>query len=269
MQTTNPPPRRKISRLTLALGLLGIAAAATMISCATVQRTIVVPPHIEGATFVGSETCAQCHQNISKDFHTADHARLMAKGANAQEMGCESCHGPGSVHNESGGARNTILNPKRDPETCFQCHLDMKARFDTPHHHPIENGKVSCSDCHNPHKGQVIKGGGMSLTSESDTCMQCHTAQRGPFVFEHEAIREGCTTCHNPHGTVNDKMLVQRNQNLCLKCHFQSQGLPGQPPGTVYIGSRDHSGFVLRGTCWSAGCHEAVHGSHVSSSLRF
>jgi hypothetical protein len=23
------------------------------------------------------------------------------------------------------------------------------------------------------------------------------------------------------------------------------------------------------GTCWSAGCHEAVHGSQVSSSLRY
>jgi hypothetical protein len=54
-----------------------------------------------------------------------------------------------------------------------------------------------------------------------------------------------------------------------LKCHFQSQGLPGQPAGTIYIGSRDHTAFLSQGTCWSAGCHEAVHGSHVSSSLRF
>jgi predicted CXXCH cytochrome family protein len=247
------------------VGLLGITAAATMISCATVQRTIVIPPHIEGATFVGSKTCEQCHQNVTKDFHTADHSRLMARGENAKDMGCESCHGPGSIHNESGGARNTIINPKRDPETCFQCHLDMKARFETPHHHPVENGKVSCSDCHNPHKGQVIKGGGTSLTIEQDTCMQCHTVQRGPFVFEHEAIREGCTTCHNPHGSVNDKMLVQRNNNLCLKCHFQSQSASGK----IIIGSQDHTSRVMQGACWSAGCHEAVHGSHVSSSLRF
>lgn len=269
MDTTNPPPRKKISRVTVLAGLLGLAAAATMMSCANVQRTVVIPPHIEGATFVGSETCSQCHENITKDFHSADHARLMAKGPNSQEMGCESCHGPGSIHNETGGARNTILNPKRDHETCFQCHMDMKARFDTPHHHPIENGKVSCSDCHNAHKGPAIRGGGTSLMAESDTCVQCHTAQRGPFVFEHEALREGCTTCHNPHGSVNDKMLVQRSQNLCLKCHFQQQNLPSQPAGTIFIGSRDHTGFLQQGTCWSAGCHEAVHGSHVSSSLRF
>jgi predicted CXXCH cytochrome family protein len=256
---------KRVSRKALLIGLLGVTAIATLISCATVERTIIMPPHIEGATFVGDQNCAECHQNITKHFHTAEHAKLKAKGPNAQEMGCEACHGAGSVHAQSGGAKNTIINPKKNAEVCMTCHMDMKARFSMPHHHPVENGKVSCSDCHNPHKGPAVKGGGTSITGQSDTCMQCHVAQRGPFVFEHEAIREGCTTCHDPHGTVNDKMLVQRNQNLCLKCHFQAQ----TAPGVVMIGSRDHKDFLIQGTCWSAGCHEAVHGSHVSSSLRF
>jgi hypothetical protein len=26
---------------------------------------------------------------------------------------------------------------------------------------------------------------------------------------------------------------------------------------------------IQQGTCWTAGCHEAVHGSRVDSSLRF
>jgi hypothetical protein len=52
---------------------------------------------------------------------------------------------------------------------------------------------------------------------------------------------------------------------LCLKCHFQQQTTSGQ----LLIGGRDHSSFVTRGTCWSAGCHEAIHGSNVSRSLRF
>lgn len=262
MQTIKPRFRSIIPILILSLGAAG---AGSFISCSTVQRTVMAPPHIEGATFVGDASCNDCHANITKDFHTADHARLKAHGPNATEMGCESCHGPGSIHNQTGGARNTIINPKRDPEACMVCHMDMKARFSAPHHHPIENGKVSCSDCHNPHKGQAIKGGGIALASEADTCMKCHQAQRGPFVFEHEAIREGCTTCHNPHGTVNDKMLVQRNNNLCLKCHFQTQ----TAGGVIVIGNQDHSSRVMQGTCWSAGCHEAVHGSHVSSSLRF
>ena len=134
------------------------------------------------------------------------------------------------------------------------------------HSHPVLDGKMSCSSCHDPHKGPAVRGGGTSLLTEHDTCGQCHTAQRGPFVFEHEAVREGCTTCHDPHGTVNDKMLVSRNANLCLKCHFQQQ----TPSGIVIGGSNHGSASRLgRGTCWSAGCHEAVHGSQIGSSLRF
>ncbi len=158
-----------------------------------------------------------------------------------------------------------IVNPRRDSETCFQCHLDKRGQFALPHHHPVESGKVSCGDCHDPHKGRATKGGAGDLAGENETCFKCHTAQRGPFVFEHEATREGCVTCHDPHGTVNQKMLTARNANLCLKCHFQQQ----TAGGVIRIGGQDHSGFLGRGTCWSAGCHEAVHGSQVHSSLRF
>jgi predicted CXXCH cytochrome family protein len=258
---------RKTHTKMFALSLAGLVIAGGLISCVTLNRVVIVPPQIPGAKFVGSDNCAQCHENITRDFKTAAHARLNTKGSNVPtlEIGCESCHGAGSVHSETGGARDTIINPQKNPETCFQCHLDMKGRFNLPHRHPIEEGKVGCSDCHNPHKGQAVKGGGMSLTSENETCRKCHVAQHGPFVFEHEAVREGCTVCHDPHGTVNAKMLLQRNQNLCLKCHFQQQNTAGQ----LFIGGRDHAQFVTRGTCWTAGCHEAVHGSQIGSSLRF
>jgi predicted CXXCH cytochrome family protein len=238
-------------------------------SCVTSGHVLMAPPSIPGATFVGSITCRDCHDNITKDFPTATHSRLQAEGASAAEMGCESCHGPGSLHNESGGARNTIINPRKSPEACFQCHLEMRGWFNLPHHHPVPEGRVNCGDCHNPHKGPVIKSGGIALAAENETCFQCHSAQRGPHAFEHEALREGCVICHNPHGSVNAKLLTERNANLCLKCHFQA---PGQTDaGGIVIGDWLHStaGFLSRGTCWSAGCHEAVHGSHVSSSLRF
>jgi predicted CXXCH cytochrome family protein len=246
--------------------LLLLALLSTgLSSCATVDRVAVIPPEIPGATLAGSESCAQCHAEIVRDFATAAHARLTARGDNAMHIGCEACHGPGSVHNESGGAHHTIVNPEKSPEACFRCHLEMRGRFSLPHHHPVPEGRLSCGDCHNPHKGQAAKGGGTALLSENENCQRCHMAQRGPFVFEHEASREGCLTCHDPHGTVNEKMLVQRNATLCLKCHFQQQ----TTAGTIVIGGRDHTSFLSRGTCWSAGCHEAVHGSQVNSSLRF
>ena len=191
-------------------------------------------------------------------------------------MGCESCHGPGSLHVKAGGGAGTIINPRKSPETCFQCHLEVRAAFQLPHHHPVPEGKMSCADCHNPHKGIAIKGGGtniqqtlkaggLAFLSRNETCFECHTQQRGPFVYEHEALRQGCTVCHSPHGSVNQRLLNERNATLCLKCHFQEQKIPGH----IFIGDVDHSNFLQQGTCWSAGCHEEPHGSNVTPLLRY
>jgi predicted CXXCH cytochrome family protein len=243
-----------------------------LISCGTLDHAIMAPPDIPGATFVGSKACADCHDEIARDFKTADHSKLQARGKNAENAGCESCHGPGSLHVNSGGGAHTIVNPRKDPETCFQCHLEIRAKFSLPYRHGVLEGKMSCADCHNPHKGSIMKGGGATnLMGKNDTCIQCHKLQQGPFVFEHEALREGCTTCHDPHGSVNEKLLVARNQMLCLKCHFQTQNVPGQAssPGQLNIGNDNHASNMAQGACWSAGCHEAIHGSQVNAHLRY
>ena len=269
-----------------------------LLSCSDLEtnRTILAPPAIAGAEFVGSEECATCHENITRNFRTASHARLKrtkteivnqsgGKGSEAKgsatakestDMGCESCHGPGSLHVKSGGAAHTIVNPGRSPEACFQCHLNVRAQFQLPHRHPVLEGKMSCSDCHNPHTGQAVKasatnaqqslkGGGLAFLSRNETCFECHTAQRGPFVYEHEALRQGCVVCHSPHGSVNQRMLNTRNATLCLNCHFQQQ----TEPGRIFIGDVDHSSFLQQGTCWSAGCHEEPHGSNVTPLFRY
>lgn len=254
-----------LSRMSAVYG--GIALwGALLVSCVTVNRTLMfAPPQVAGATFVGSKECAQCHENITSGFHDATHAKLVAQGDAGKNIGCESCHGPGSLHTKAGGGAGTIINPARNPDGCYQCHLDKRGEFQLQNSHPVAHGKMSCSDCHEAHRGDAVTGGGTQLEPVNASCVRCHEAQRGPFVFEHEALRESCTTCHNPHGSVNPKMLKARNQALCLQCHFQQQTITGQ----LLIGGRDHAAFVQRGTCWTAGCHEAVHGSHVNSSLRF
>lgn len=249
---------------------LGGGVLVFLVACATSDQALVIsapiPGQIPGATFIGSDECAVCHAEISAGFTArADHARLTVRGAKVVNVGCEACHGPGSAHSEAGGTVGTIVNPRKSPGICYQCHLDKQGQFRSlPHHHPVEEGKVGCADCHNPHGVSLVKSGGTSLAHIDSTCFNCHTAQRGPFVFEHEAMREGCQSCHEPHGTVNDKMLKQRDANLCLKCHLQQRTSSG-----VIIGGYDHTANLARGTCWSAGCHEAVHGSQVSRSLRF
>ena len=88
-------------------GVALVAGAVTLllavISCRTVNRQVVVLPDVPGAKYIGSKECEQCHDKIYRDFETADHARLMAEGPNALNAGCESCHGPCSLHSDSGG----------------------------------------------------------------------------------------------------------------------------------------------------------------------
>ncbi len=254
-----------------------------VMSCRTGNRSVVRLPNVPGAEYIGSAECETCHAQIVRDFATADHARLIASGTNSINAGCESCHGPSSLHAQSGGDVKTPygfssgrlqsgsfgarqgLGRSRDTETlCFQCHTDVRSQFSLPSHHPVAEGKITCADCHPPHKGSSHKGGGTSLLSENESCLRCHAAQRGPYVFEHEAVREGCSSCHHPHGSVNDKLLTVRDANACLKCHFQSA-----TGGRLLIGGSDHTLRAQQGTCWTAGCHEAVHGSRVSPSLRF
>lgn len=267
----------------LAMVACGVVALVTFISCSTVNRAVVVLPEVPGANYIGSKECETCHEEIYRDFVTADHARLIAEGPNALNAGCESCHGPGSVHSDSGGEtkppytfrsgrpQTTSYAGKQSAPTvravetvCYTCHLEARGQFNLPNHHPVPEGKMSCTECHSPHKGSARAGGGTMLISQNDNCIKCHPAQKGPYVFEHEAMREGCTSCHTAHGSVNAKMLTTRDSNLCLKCHFQQvQG------GVLLIGGSDHTVRIQQGTCWTAGCHEAVHGSRVNSSLRF
>src|SRR5476651_784490 len=77
----------------LLLLLLGALISLGVVSCASVDQSVVIPPQIPGATYVGSEACEECHQDIFRGFSTASHFRLKAQGDNAKNIGCESCHG--------------------------------------------------------------------------------------------------------------------------------------------------------------------------------
>jgi predicted CXXCH cytochrome family protein len=258
-------PRKKSALFKLWTGAAAIFAggllAALLASCSSVSRTVVAPPDIPGARYVGNKACYECHTNITRIFPASAHGRLHFEGAQlAGQTGCESCHGPGSKHIEAGGGRaRFIVNPGKDPAACFQCHLQTHAEFNLPQHHPVIEGRMNCVECHDPHGGDIFKpSGGLAMARLNQSCAQCHREQTRPFVFEHEALREGCTVCHNPHGSMNRKLLVESDPNLCLKCHAQVQ----RSPGEIFIGFKPHSQFLRQGACWSAGCHTAVHGSN-------
>ncbi|HET7536591.1 MAG TPA: cytochrome c3 family protein, partial [Candidatus Didemnitutus sp.] len=202
--------------------IFGAAAAwgLLLIGCVAVNRTVLAPPTIPESHYVGTKKCADCHEDQTQHFYNATHANLALKDPKVGDISCEACHGAGSIHVKAGGGKGTIINPGKSPETCFQCHVDKRGEFALPNAHPVLSGQVTCNDCHDPHRGRVVSRTGASLETPNETCTKCHTAQKGPFLFKHNAMEEGCTICHSPHGSVNQKMLVARDANLCLRCHL-------------------------------------------------
>ena len=135
-----------------------------------------------------------------------------------------------------------------------------------PHHHLVLEGKLHCAQCHDAHGFDIHKrAGGLALSRLNETCANCHREQSKAHVFNHEALREGCVACHTPHGSFTQKLLHQRDVNLCIKCHAQVQTTAGD----IVFGNTSHGAFIRRGTCWSAGCHTAVHGSNIDPKLRY
>jgi len=147
-----------------------------------------------------SNACLNCHRSLnSSDWNLSDHA--------LNEVSCATCH---PIHQGKGLA-------KKEPDMCLDCHKEIRVKSYYPSHHPIREGKMKCSSCHQ-HHGSLVKN---LRTNErlNDLCFSCHADKRGPFVFEHAPVTEDCLSCHAPHGTVANNLLKQNEPFLCLQCH--------------------------------------------------
>jgi hypothetical protein len=102
--------RPRLTKNTLLFG--GVATwGLLLISCVAVNRTLVVPPSIPGASFVGNKACAECHEETTSQFDGSSHAKLAISENKVGDTGCEACHGPGSLHVKAGGTKSTIHQP--------------------------------------------------------------------------------------------------------------------------------------------------------------
>ena len=142
-------------------------------------------PGMKGAEYVGTDTCATCHEKQYKEYELSTHARLDVKGIEGAASGCEMCHGPGSNHVNAGGSKGigkeggTIINPRKHPEICFSCHMDKKMEFRLPYHHPVLEGHMSCTDCHDPHGEDVRPWTTTSMQDVNEVCFKSESLQNG------------------------------------------------------------------------------------------
>ena len=189
------------------------------------------------------EKCLGCHSGTHPNFDRSPHAKA--------NVGCTSCH---SVHASTD--KEQLLKASQ-PKLCFQCHSDQKSQFDMPFHHKVNEGLVKCSDCHDVH-GTFGNNNLRSTADQNLICTKCHTETRGPFVYEHAAVKaEGCLGCHTPHGSQNARLLNMPNINtLCNQCHSPVAA------GTVHAMSAGSSELT---PCTS--CHTYIHGSNMNQAF--
>jgi DmsE family decaheme c-type cytochrome len=167
-------------------------------------------------------------------------------------LACTTCH---QIHSE----HDPVRDRRTQPEVCFRCHKEQRVQVTRPSHHPILEGKVVCSDCHNPH-GSILPRM-LVRDSVNDTCYQCHMEKRGPFVRTHQPVQENCAICHNPHGSVNMNLLRLRPPWLCQQCH-EPTSHRGAPGSFTMTGS--HANTLARGC---PNCHTNIHGTNNPSDL--
>lgn len=194
--------------------------------------------------------CLSCHETDKRRMHfsIAEH--------NKAGIQCGDCHG---MHSPKVKTLNTAAEKGgKTTALCATCHQDVLAKFSMNSHHPVKEGGVFCTGCHDPHAAAQTTLGG-----KTGQCTKCHQAMRGPHVFEHPPAVEDCTACHDPHGAPNRRLLTMAQPMQCLQCHSVAGNRHGQT-GTVDNTQRI-SGAVLR-DC--ASCHGAVHGSSIDQHLR-
>lgn len=290
-------------RLAAAAGLLAAALSGPAFAqakeapvCATCHEAAhlsIASTHHGARNDAQGSMCQTCHGDASE--HLKDPARKpanpMGKGTPAEKNAiCMTCHGGNrqltfwesgkhsrndvsctnchSIHGEKAlhVAPYTTTSRPIEADVCGNCHKQVRNATLKPSHHPIIEGKVKCSDCHNPHG--ALTQAMLKHESVNQQCWSCHADKRGPFVFGHPPVEENCLSCHTPHGSAHQKLLNEKVPNLCQDCH-----VTGRHP-TSFYGSRQgwtvpetgapNSGvstrFIARGC---VNCHNSVHGSNA------
>lgn len=210
-----------------------------------------------------SAVCLACHGQNPKRMLWASSAHPAA------DVGCTSCH---KIH----VSRDMVASKTTQADVCYACHKEQRAQASRPYRHPIAEGKVACSDCHNVHGSAGPKLA--KRDSTNDTCYTCHAEKRGPFVHQHEPVTDNCASCHNPHGSSIAGMLTARPPILCNQCHTPHVAggigaLAGQPgvlppaaPGQAFSEINATSTGKNVVNLWQGrsclNCHTQVHGSN-------
>jgi DmsE family decaheme c-type cytochrome len=215
------------------------AGSALLVTCALIVATAQPSVTQTAPSTIGSDACRQCHEEEWTSYASSVHGHAEHDSTVlGVTTGCESCHGPGSLHAEAAGDRSNpgfatirnfaTANPQEASAACRRCHTAGEPFYWEQSTHARRN--LSCVSCHSIHHPQSV--GAAKLLKFPDInhqCLSCHKDKRAGLARSaHMPLREGamtCADCHNPHGTTSEKQLRAATVNdLCTSCHADKRG---------------------------------------------
>jgi predicted CXXCH cytochrome family protein len=183
---------------------------------------------------------------------------IQTKTVTEWNVGCEKCHGPGSVH-VAQPSRLNITNPARldsmqATNVCIQCHSQGQ-----PLSNPIQGryydwpvGFRAGLDLKDFWKLEEYKLGEQTFTHFADGTAHKNRMQGNDFVqsamYTHGV---SCNSCHDVHGTKNNADLLKPANVLCLECHGPKS--PNGPHAPTIEAHTHHASNSAGNECVS--CH--------------
>lgn len=240
--------------LLLFFGLAPASAGADSPTLGADQTETAPPPAAPAMS------CGDCHDQ-AKTFFANPHARGEVKDKVVPNSVCETCHGDGTAHIESGGEKDKINVPrgfKGAEETCVLCHDVTNDRRSHRTGFHANTPAVNCLSCHAIHS--TVEPVHLLAKTQPQLCASCHGPQIASFrnkPYTHRMGRAGlvCSTCHDPHGRPGDNLRrTAAGEPPCLGCHSDKRGPYVFPHGAL-----------AGGECWT--CHEP-HGSNNPKQLK-
>ena len=144
----------------------------------------------------GGTTCTTCHK--PHDFAPPANKLAFCASCHARESRIVSSN-PG--HSDCATCHGASAHAPKTGLVCATCHAKEQAS--------APKGHQACLGCHEPHSGNH---------PAKATCASCHAGKTGG---PHDALKGGCTTCHEAHGPGGIA-----KPPACATCHAASSPLP-------------------------------------------